>query len=467
MTRPTNEREQAGPARGLRRRLGLFDATMIVMGGIIGAGIFMNPREVAQIVNTPPLIMTAWLLGGLVALAGAFIYAELAARRPQVGGQYAYLREAFHPALAFMYGWALLLVVQTGGMAAVAITFAQHFITFTHAPAAEWLVAALALASMTAINCFGVRAGAGTQNALMVIKIFALAALIFFGLGLMWGWATPAAPAELGAPAMAEAAGPPHDVSTFFGLVTAVGAAMVPVLFSYGGWQTANFIAGEVREPQKNLPRGLLLGVVAVIALYMAVNFVCVGVIGADGLARGGPPAAAVMRQALGARGESLITLAVAISALGFLSQAILTAPRVYFAMADDGLFFRAIAWVHPRTRVPVAAIALQGALAIVIALSGTYGEILSYVVSVDSIFFGLTAAAIFYFRRADNSGDARRDGLFRVPGHPVTTLFFVVIEWLVAVNTFYKYPGNSMVGLGILLAGVPAYLYWRRKNRQ
>ncbi len=183
---------------------------------------------------------------------------------------------------------------------------------------------------------------------------------------------------------------------------------MVPVLFSYGGWQTVNFIAGEVREPRKNLPRGLLMGVVGVIALYMAVNYVCVGVLGAEGLARSGAPAAAVMRQALGARGESLITLAVAISALGFLSQAILTAPRVYFAMADDGLFFRGVAWVHPRTRVPVAAIALQGALAMIIALSGTYGQILSYVVSIDSIFFGLTAATLFYFRRADRSSDSQ-----------------------------------------------------------
>jgi APA family basic amino acid/polyamine antiporter len=461
MARPTSKTETAG----LRRRLGLFDATMIVMGGIIGAGIFMNPREVAQIVDTPALILTSWLLGGLVALAGSFIYAELAARRPQVGGQYAYIREAFHPALAFMYGWALLLVVQTGGMAAVAITFARHFIAFTRAPAAEWLVAALALLLMTAINCFGVRAGAGTQSALMVVKIFALAALIFFGFGLIFGWIAPSVDSSIGAGAMAETLAEPHDVSTLFGLVTAVGAAMVPVLFSYGGWQTANFIAGEVREPRKNLPRGLLMGVVGVIVLYMAVNYVCVGVLGAEDLARTGTPAAAVMRQALGERGESLITLAVAISALGFLSQAILTAPRVYFAMAEDGLFFRGVAWVHPRTRVPVVAIALQGALAIVIALSGTYGQILSYVVSVDSIFFGLTAASIFYFRRVDSANDANAEKLFKVPGHPVTTLFFLIIEWLVAVNTFYKYPVNSMIGFAILLAGVPAYLYWRRKS--
>jgi APA family basic amino acid/polyamine antiporter len=299
----------------------------------------------------------------------------------------------------------------------------------------------------------------------MVVKIFALAALIFFGFGLIFGWIAPSVDSSTGAGAMAETLAEPHDVSTAFGLVTAVGAALVPVLFSYGGWQTANFIAGEVREPRKNLPRGLLMGVAGVIVLYMAVNYVCVGVLGAENLARTGTPAAAVMGQALGERGESLITLAVAISALGFLSQAILTAPRVYFAMAEDGLFFRGVAWVHPRTRVPVVAIALQGALAIVIALSGTYGQILSYVVSVDSIFFGLTAASIFYFRRADNASDASAGNLFKVPGHPVTTLFFLIIEWLVAVNTFYKYPVNSMIGFAILLAGVPAYLYWRRKS--
>ncbi|HEX2716001.1 MAG TPA: amino acid permease, partial [Candidatus Acidoferrales bacterium] len=245
---------------GLARQLGLFDATMIVMGGIVGAGIFINPYVVARQVHTPALILGAWALGGVIALAGAFIYAELAARLPRVGGQYAYLREAYHPALAFLYGWALLLVVQTGGMAAVAVTFARYLAELTRTSLADGLVATLALAALTGVNCWGVRAGSRLQSALMVTKIAAIAAVVACG-ALLTG-------------ASRAAARPVLDRPVSLDLVTAVGAAMAPVLFAYGGWQTANFVADEVREPRKNLPRGLLIGVVGVAALYIAVNFV-------------------------------------------------------------------------------------------------------------------------------------------------------------------------------------------------
>ena len=237
---------------------------MIVMGGIIGSGIFMNPYVVAQHVHTPVLILGAWAVGGLIALAGAFIYAELAALRPNVGGQYAYIREAFHPSAAFIYGWTLLLVVQSGGMAAVAVTFARYFLDLTHLPVTDWVVAAIALGVLTLINCVGVRAGSSVQSALMVLKILAIIALIVFGLTIDGESAVRGNLAT-------QAAASPGDLS----LVTAFGAAMVPVLFAYGGWQTSSFVAGEMREPRKNLPRGLLIGVAGVIVLYLLVNFVC------------------------------------------------------------------------------------------------------------------------------------------------------------------------------------------------
>jgi basic amino acid/polyamine antiporter, APA family len=448
--------ERAQPQ--LARRLGLFDATMIVMGGIIGSGIFINPYVVAGHVRTPALILGAWVAGGLIALAGAFIYAELAELRPQVGGQYAYIREAFHPGLAFIYGWTLLLVTQTGGMAAVAVTFANYFVALTGIPKSEWsapAIAAAALALLTLINCLGVRAGSSLQSSLMVIKIAAI--LILIAVGGWWAATTDPPGVENVQPINQ----PP--TSGYWATATAFGAAMVPVLFSYGGWQTANFIAGEIREPRKNLPRGLIIGVMGVIILYLAVNLVCVSVLGPEGLAATKTPASRIMGIALGEKGELIIAIGIAISTLGFLSQAILTAPRVYFAMAADRLFFKGVAWVHPRTRVPVVAIALQGALAIVIALVGKYEEILSYVVSVDSIFFGLTAATIFYFRR-----NGRRDCVrFKVPGHPVTTILFIIAEWLVAVNTFYKEPTNSTIGAGILLAGIPVYFLWRGGDKK
>jgi basic amino acid/polyamine antiporter, APA family len=430
----------------LARRLGPFDATMLVMGGIIGAGIFVNPAEVARHVSTPSLIVGVWILGGLVALAASFVYAELAARRPEVGGQYAYLRDAYGPMPAFLYGWSLLLVIQSGGMAAVAITFARYFVDLTHLPVADSIVGVSALALLTLINCFGVRSGSNVQNVLMMLKIGAIAMLVIAGL-----WLAPAAAAA--APNAALAAGGTG--------LAAIGAAMTPVMFAYGGWQTSSFCAGEMRDPQRDLARGLLLGVAAVILLYCSVALICVHALGPAGLAGSKTPASDVMRLALGERGATLIALGIAISTLGFLSQGMLTAPRVYFAMAEDRLFFRKVAAVNPVTRVPVIAIVLQGAAAVAIALSGTYGQILSYVVSVDFIFFGLTGAALFIYRRRD-----RENVGFNVPGHPFTTAFFVAACFLVVVATVVSNPKNSLIGYAILLAGVPACLYWQRKNR-
>ena len=430
----------------LARRLGPFDATMLVMGGIIGAGIFVNPAEVARHVSTPGLIVGVWIAGGLVALAASFVYAELAARRPEVGGQYAYLRDAYGPMPAFLYGWALLLVIQSGGMAAVSITFARYFNTLTGFPIADSVVAVAALALLTLINCFGVRSGSNVQSGLMVLKILAIAILVIAG--FFFAQAAPA-PTE---------ANPGSSSS-----LLAIGGAMTPVMFAYGGWQTASFVAGEMRDPQRDLARGLLLGVAGVILLYCLVAFVCVEGLGPGGLANSKTPASDVMRQALGSGGATFIALAIAVSTLGFLSQGMLTAPRVYFAMAEDGLFFRSVAKVNPVTRVPVVAIMLQGVAAAVIALSGTYGQILGYVVSVDFIFFGLTGAALFVFRRRDPDQQVG----FRVPGHPFTTGLFVAACVVTVVATVLNNLVNSLIGYGILAAGVPACLYWQRKNRR
>ena len=454
---PSNANSHAAPA--LARRLGLFDATMIVMGGIIGSGIFINPYVVAQRVTTPFLILFVWGLGGLIALAAAFIWAELAALRPEVGGQYAYLRDAYHPLVAFLYGWGLLLVIQTGGMAAVAVTFARYFLELTNLHLAPGLVAAIALASLTVINCLGVRAGGSVQSFLMVLKIIAIVALIAFGFSLIW-------PNTTGSGGIGAVAGgfPPS-----LGFLTMLGAAMVPVLFAYGGWQTASFVSGEIREPRKNLPRALIIGVSGVVLLYLAVNFVCVRVLGVGGLANTKTPASDVMRLALGPFGAQAIAAGIAISTLGFLSQGMLTAPRVYFAMAEDGLFFKSVGRLHPKTHVPILAIALQGLLAIAITLWGKYEQILNYVVSVDFIFFGATALCVFVFRRrtkatnAEASGSATR--ITTIPGHPVTTALFVAICWLVVINTIYRYPGNTLIGLAILLAGIPAFFFWRGRN--
>ena len=460
-TRPSSD----GSALGLVARLGLFDATMIVMGGIVGSGIFINPYVVAQQVHTPMLILGAWVIGGVIALGAAFIWAELAAVMPRVGGQYAYLREAYHPAVAFLYGWVLLLVIQTGGMAAVAVTFAKYFLELTSLHISEGVIATLTLGILAAINCLGVRAGSTVQSALMVLKIVAIAALVLCGVAFL------AHHSQLFYAQTSTASAQGYrlaDRPLSFDLLTAMGAALVPVLFSYGGWQTANFVAEEIREPRKNLPRALLIGVVGVILLYLSVNFVCVYVLGPAGLAGTTTPASAVMRAALGSKGAELIAVGITISALGFLSQSILTAPRVYFAMAEDGLFFRSVATLDPRHRVPRVAIALQGVAAIIIALSGRYDQILSYVVSMDFLFFGLTATCVFVFRRKrKETGTPESSSLARMPGHPITTFVFVSVCWLVVINTIFKYPHNTAVGFGILLAGIPVYFSRARQGKK
>jgi APA family basic amino acid/polyamine antiporter len=469
----------AGPAAPtLARRLGLFDLTMLVMGSVIGAGIFVVPHTVASLVPSPLLVLAAWVAGGIVTLAGSLVYAELTRRRPLVGGQYAFLREAYHPAVAFVYGWSLLWIVQSGGIASVAVIFGAYSRELLHlladslsgqgglaslaatlsawadAPATDTVLAVVAIGLLTAINCAGVRAGSSAQNIFMSLKVLVILTLILCGLVVAESLGTPT-PATQGPASAVDANGWP--------LLTAFAAAMVPVLFAYGGSHTTTFMAGEVRDPRRDLPRGLLLGVTGVVVLYLGVNLACLRVLGVDRLAITERPASEVMHRALGTPGAGFIAAGIALSALGFLSQATLTSPRVYYAMARDGLFFRAVAWVHPRSRAPVVAILLQGAFAIVIAVSGTFHEILNYVMSVEMVFFALTALGLFAIRSRDAKAiDAGRSSM---PGHPVTTLLFATANVALVIALFYKYPRNSAMGIGIALAGVPVYFLWRYRK--
>lgn len=428
----------------LARRLGLFDATMIVMGGIIGAGIFVNPAVVARNVHTPLLVLGAWLIGGMIALIGAFVYAELAALRPRVGGQYAYLRDAYHPVVAFLYGWTLLLVVQTGGMAGAAIIFGRYFCELSGLSISEKVIATLALATLTAINCLGVRAGSNVQSALMLIKLVAIALLI--GVGCFGPIKNNPAGEEL-----------PINSGGFAGLAR----AMAPVLFAYGGWQTASFVSGEMRNPRRDLPRGLLIGVIGVIVCYVLVSYSCVRVLGVADLARTSVPASEVMRYAFGERGAQVIAAGIAISTLGFLSQSILTAPRVYYAMARDGVFFKGVGYLNPKTRVPMVAIVLQGVCAAVIAFTGKYDQILNYVVAVDVLFFGLTGASLLIFRaRLPKESEEH----IRVPWHRVTTSVFVLACWAISISTVIQFPRNAGIGVGILAVGALVYPMWRSR---
>jgi basic amino acid/polyamine antiporter, APA family len=456
----------------LAARLGLFDATMIVMGGIVGSGIFINPSVVARLVHTPALILGAWVAGGAIALMGALAYGELGGRMPKVGGPYAYLSAAYHPALGFLYGWGSLLVIHAGGTAAVAVTFAKYFRALTGmAGAREDAIAVIAVVILVAINCAGVKAGSGVQSFFMVLRIAAIAMIVACGAWWLLG-------ASDGAAAAADAKGlglgwrPILDRQPSLDLLTVLGAAMVPVMFAYGGWYVSNYVAEEIKEPRKTLPRALVLGMLGVVALYVTVNFIYVEVLGGAGLAATETPASAAMMRAVGERGAALIGAAISLSTLGFLSAAMLTYPRLFFAMAADGLLPAAVARVGQQTRVPTTAIVLQGAVTIATILLGTYEKILSYVVVIDWVFFGLTASCLFVFRARERrtaraeAEDATYSG-YRVRGHPWTTGIFVAIAWLIVLNTTYKYPRTAGTALGILAAGIPVYFLVRGSARR
>ena len=435
---------------GYARRIGPFSGTMMVVGGIIGSGIFLNPAIVAQRVGTGPLTMLVWGIGAVVAILGAFIFAELGALRPAAGGGYAYLRDAFGPLPAFLYGWALLVAIASGATAAVAVTFASYAGPLLGLGAAARIpLAAGVIVILALVNIVGVRPGAMTQNIFTILKLAAIAALVVGGLAFSGAHGPAIATARVANAAPAT-------------LAIALGTALVPVLFAYGGWQQTNFVAEEMIDAERNLPRALVWGVLLVAAVYLAVNLTYLRTLGANGLAASAAPAADAMELRFGHLGRTLIAIGIAVSTFGFLNLVILVTPRVYQAMARDGLFFRRLAVLHPRFRTPVAAIVLQALWAIALLLSGTYGELLDYVTFADWIFFGATAATLIVYRRREIAGGARR---FRAPLYPWSVGLFVLAAGYVIAGAIVSSPYNALRGTALLAIGVPAYAYWQRRK--
>jgi APA family basic amino acid/polyamine antiporter len=447
--------EEAAKSPTYARRLGLFSATMAVIGGIIGAGIFLNPAIVAQRVKTPFLTLAAWVVGGLIALAGAFCFGELGRRAPRAGGGYVYLRDAYGGLPAFLYGWALLLVIATGAIAAVAVTFARYFVALLALPEAATLPTAVAaITILSTVNYVGVKPGAVTQNVFTLLKLAALALLVGAGLLL-----------PLGPEAAARAAAAPQAPP---GLLLAMGAALVPVLFAIGGWQQSNFIAEEIIAPERNLPLALVIGVTVVVVIYLLANVTYLRVLGAVGLAGSQAPAADVMRTVRGSGGAAVIAAGIAMSTFGFLNLVILVSPRVYRAMAADGAFFPGLARLHPRFRTPAAAIVFQGLWGILLTLSGTYGQLLDYVVFGDWIFFGLVVSTLFVYRRRDGSagvGAVGHAGAYRAWGYPWTPALFVLAAGYVVASSVASNPRNAAIGASLLALGVPVYLFWKARS--
>lgn len=439
MSEPAND-ARALQAVGYARRLGAWDASMVVVGGVIGSGIFLTPAVIARHTGSDTELLVAWAIGGALALIGALCYAELGARRPAAGGGYVNLREAFGLIIAFIYGWNMLVVNYSGSLAAVATVFVHYAAAafgIELADARPYAVASIVF--LAGINWFGIRAGAFAQNLLTVLKLLAVAALIAIGL------VARGAPAPLA---------PPGPFNPF-----ALGGVLLPVLFSYGGWAYANNIAGEIREPQRNLPRALVFGMLLVAACYLLVNLAYLAVLGHAGLAASNAPAADLMRHVLGEPGARLIAAGIAISTLGFCNISLIGAARVFQAMAADGVFFRVAGRLHPRWRTPNIALLMLAGWACVLALTGTFDQLLNYSTTGDWLGYAAVVATVFWYRRAGATDAAP----FRAPLYPVLPLVFLAaVLWVVAV-TIWQHPGDAGMGALITLGGLPVYFVWRR----
>lgn len=447
------------------RRLGLLDTSFLVIGAVVGSGIFMTPGLIAAGLPSPGLLLTVWLAGGLVTLCGALSFAELGAMYPQAGGQYVYLREAYGPSAAFLFGWAFFGFIMCGGLAALAVAFAEFLGSFvpalstgrvllqvgtagvSYSLSAGQVVAAGAILGLTFLNTFGIRSGTAVQNLLTVFRLGTVAALV--GLGVLFG-------AKSGG-ANFHPLFPPGP--GFAAVLKPLGLALVAVFWTYDGWYAVNCTAEEIRDPERTIPRGLTLGVVTVTAVYVLVNFVYLLALPLErikGVVRVGELAASAL---FGDGGAALFSALVMVSVFGCLNANIIFGPRVFYAMARDGAFFRTMGRLGRRSRVPTGALWGQAVWSAILCLSGTYQSLYEYMVFALLLFFAATGLAVFVLRRR-RPEKARP---YKTWGYPVVPLLFILMCLAVFLSIVVSQPLKSLAGAGLLLAGWPAYLLWRR----
>lgn len=434
----------------LKRSLGTFDAVLIVTGAIIGAGIFMNPAESARHLATPAQLLFVWGLGGFVALLGAICFAELGGMFSQSGGQYVYLEKAFSPWLGFLFGWTLFSTIQTGALAAVSYTCARfigHF--FPMSGLRTSLLAAGLILLLSFVNYLGIKPGSIVQRVFNTLKILALIALIVLGL--------------VGHRAAGFNLGQVFPGGLSLRILSLMGLALMPALFSYGGWQNLNFVSGEVKNPSRNIPLAVLSGVLLVVAVYMLTNVVYVKALPMDKVAASTKLASDAAAALVGHWGARFIALAIIVSTLGFLSVAILTGPRVYAAMAQEGAFLPFAGRLHPRFQTPHYAIILQAVWACGLLFTKSYGQLLEFVTFGDWIFFALTALALIVLRRTQ----PEMPRPYRAWGYPAVPALFLLISTLVVINVFLMSFSKSLIGLLIILAGLPLYFIARSARRE
>ena len=484
----------------LSRRLGLFDATTIVVGSMIGSGIFIVSAQSARLVGSPGWLLAAWTLAGVLTITGALCCAELAAMMPKAGGQYVFLREAYGPATGFVFGWSLFLVIQTGTIAAVGVAFANFLGVLVPAVSAtthlvapiplgryalslstQQLVAILVIVVLTHTNSRGLQAGRAIQNSFTATKTIALAGIIVVGLALGWNSGAAAFTSSWWHPAVngwsPQAAQPTLAATGSLALVLLLGRAMVGPLFAQSAWNNVTFMGGEVQDPGRTLPRALLIGCATVVGLYLLANLAYVVTLPLVAIqnAPQGRVASTAMEAVLGAPGAVGMAVAILISTFGCNNGLILAGARVYYAMARDGLFFRRVGTLNPK-EVPAVALAAQGLWASLLTLPRTvttdlatgersygnvYTQLLEYIVPADLVLYGLMVAAVIVLRHKAPSAERP----YRTSGYPVVPLIYLVIAALLIADLIYLAPLTSGVGFLIVLTGIPVYLAWRRAS--
>ncbi len=434
----------------LARTLRQTDLTLLLVGTVIGSGIFLVPGSVlAESGGHVGLALTVWLVGGVLSLLGALTYGELGAMNPQAGGVYVYIRDAFGRLPAFLYGWTLFFVISSGSLATLSVAFSNYAAQFvTLSPAGSRVLSVAMIVAIAIINIVGTRKSANVQNLTTALKVAALVAIsvvfIFAGRGLE---------------GVAAQTLPSMDTAT---LMAGLGTAMIGVLWAYEGWQYVTFSAGEAVEPQRSFPRALVIGTAALIAIYLLANVGYIAALGPEAVATSNRVAAEAVTAVMGPAAGMLIAGAILLSIFSASNGLTLTAPRVYYAMAQDKVFFARLADVHPRFGTPALAIAVSCAWAIVLAVSGTFEQLLTYVVFAGWLFYAVGAASIFVYRRREP--DAARP--FSVPGYPVTPALFILAAASIVLNTLIVQPERALVGIGVVLLGVPVYWFWRATPR-
>jgi APA family basic amino acid/polyamine antiporter len=436
------------PDTQLKRVLGLWDLVLMIIGTVIGSGIFLVPGTVLKSLgNSVPLAAFVWLAGGVLSLLGALTYGELSAARPRAGGLYVYIRDCFGALPAFLFGWTFFLVISAGTVATLAVAFANYMGEFL--PLSPWLakvISVLVILSVTVVNIRGTRHSANLTNVTTVFKVTVIVAL---GV-VLWKYGTH--------PLFEDDARHLHQVPGWSG----VGAAMISVLWAYEGWQYVTFSAGETINPQRTFPLAFLVGTMALIVIYLLANAGYVVALGAAGVADSTRVAASALAVVVGSVASKIVGIVILVSIFSAANAIMLAAPRVYYAMAGDGLFFRSLARIHPTYGTPAFAIGVAGSWSALLAAIGSFEQLLTFVVFIGWIFYALAASSLFVYRRREPNAVRA----YRVPGYPLTPLVFIVAAAGLVANTIATQPLRAAIGLGIVTLGLPAYLFWRRQAR-